>query len=131
MRFLLDTHIVLWAIAGDRQLPKVARDLLANPDTLRFVSIASLWEIAIKKSTGKLMLDSSLDAFAERLVDDLGATILPIRVEHLLVVERLPWHHRDPFDRLMLAQAASEGLRMVSVDRLFAPYGVDITTAEG
>lgn len=96
MRLLLDTHIVLWALLGDSALPTFASRALVDSANLRFVSVASLWEVAIKRSTGKLAFPLDPVEFTRRVQQDLRAQVLPIEASHLQVLEHLPWHHRDP-----------------------------------
>ncbi|MCZ0960966.1 type II toxin-antitoxin system VapC family toxin [Paracoccus benzoatiresistens] len=119
MRLLLDTHIVLWAMADDPRLPAVLRHAIANAETL-FISAATVWEVAIKSSLGKL--DVPADLFDRALA--AGAQPLPINWTHARAVAGLPPHHADPFDRLLIAQALAERLILVSVDRRFAAYDV-------
>ena len=119
MDILLDTHTLLWHVADDPRLSLVQSALIANPQHRKFVSIVSLWEIAIKTSTGKLTAVSPLD----KLVPT-GISILPVPLSHLLRLQTLPYHHRDPFDRLLIAQALTENLALLSVDKHFAAYGV-------
>jgi PIN domain nuclease of toxin-antitoxin system len=121
-RFLVDTHAVLWWLAGDRRLPPRARDAIADPANDALVSAASAWEIAIKRSTGKLEApDLLLDE-----VRSVGLQWLPVTAEHAWAVRRLPHHHRDPFDRLLVAQATLEDAVIVSGDRRLAAYGVAV-----
>ena len=125
MRLLLDTHVLLWWLADDRKLAKPARDIIANPDNDVHVSSASVWEAAIKAALGRLEIE----------LDDLGDTIVqsgfrPLAVGflHAVTAGRLPPVHRDPFDRMLVAQASIEELRVVSHDRVFERYGL---SAEG
>jgi PIN domain nuclease of toxin-antitoxin system len=121
MSLLLDTHVALWAIAGDATLSADFLDRLRrDPDI--FLSPVSLWEITIKQTAGKLAGPPDL---AER-VRDLGFRELPVTYGHAIAAGRLPPHHRDPFDRMLVAQAASEGLTLVSRDASIALYDVDI-----
>lgn len=126
MRLLLDTHIILWALAEDDRLPPGVKRAIEDPSNHRAVSIASYWELTIKRSLGKLDTTVGLGEIAARVRDDLRARVLPVRVEHLLTLERLPWHHRDPFDRLILAQAETEGFTVATVDACFDTYGLPI-----
>jgi PIN domain nuclease of toxin-antitoxin system len=118
MRLLLDTHVYLWAVTDDVKLSKVARDMICNADDV-FVSSASIWELAIKAGLGKLNAD------VDRLVTEIGAsgfTELPVRAVHAALVRNLPDIHRDPFDRLLIAQAMSEPLCLLTADRQLASY---------
>lgn len=121
MSLLLDTHVVLWAIAGDATLDADFLDRLRHDPDI-FLSPVSLWEITIKQTAGKLAGPSDL---AER-VRDVGFRELPVTHSHAIVAGRLPPHHRDPFDRMLVAQAASEGMTLVSRDASIALYDVDI-----
>src|ERR1035438_6959601 len=101
MRLLLDTHILLWWLANNPSLSVRARELIADPDNAVFVSAVSLWEIRLKQSLGKLQLPAD---FEERLAGESFES-LPLLAAHAREVATLPWHHRDPFDRLLIAQA--------------------------
>jgi PIN domain nuclease of toxin-antitoxin system len=121
-RFLVDTHAVLWWLAGDRRLPAAVRATIADPANEALVSAASAWEIAIKRSVGKLEApDLLLDE-----VPSVGLQWLPVTAEHAWAVRQLPLHHRDPFDRLLVAQATLEDAVIVSGDRRLAAYGVAV-----
>ena len=121
MRLLLDTHVLLWAVEGYAGTPAAVREAVTDPANELFVSIASLWEVAIKISLRKLTVPGdrveTLFLFAERT----GMTVLPVAAEHLREVERLPWLHRDPFDRMIVAQSRTEGLRLVRSTGPFTP----------
>lgn len=126
-RVLLDTHAFLWWLADDARLGPKARAVIADPENTVFVSAVSGWEIAIKAALGKLELDmpDSLDA----LVEDEGFVHLPITFFHGEQAGWLPPHHRDPFDRMLVAQAQAEGLRIVSGDPDIRSYGVRVLDA--
>ena len=126
MKLLLDTHVFLWFIAGDARLSFSARSEIEAQDNLKLVSIASLWEMAIKISLGKLTLDQRFDDFVPRLIETNGFDLLAVRTDHVARLTSLPFHHRDPFDRLLLAQARAEGMTLVSDDGQFGPYGVPL-----
>jgi PIN domain nuclease of toxin-antitoxin system len=124
MGLLLDTHAFLWWLAGDRRLSTDARHRIADPDTAVYVSAASAWEITTKFRLGKL-------AGARSIVDDLGGVIagqaftsLPVSVLHAQRAGALAGPHRDPFDRMLIAQSHAEGLTLVSNERVFDSYGV-------
>lgn len=125
MRLLLDTHALLWFQAGDRRLSRAARAAIEADNAELLLSAASIWEMAIKASLGRLQLPSSVAAF---LAEKIGAgyRLLPISGAHAARVEELPWHHRDPFDRLLAAQAVTEACSLVTRDRVFRKYGVDV-----
>jgi PIN domain nuclease of toxin-antitoxin system len=121
MNLLLDTHVALWAIADSPKLPQRARDLIQAPKTTVWVSAASIWEIAIKCGMGRGdMPVSGQDAV--RYFQESGYRFLPIDVEHALAVESLPAHHQDPFDRILVAQALVEPMRLMTHDPLVARY---------
>lgn len=124
MKLLLDTHSFLWFIDGSPKLSTTARALIEDPANERFLSIASTWEIAIKQSIGKIAFAQSLATFlTEQLViNDVG--VLGITLAHVYHTAGLPFHHRDPFDRMILAQSLVEGIPIVSVDSVFDAYGV-------
>jgi PIN domain nuclease of toxin-antitoxin system len=126
LRVLLDTHSWLWMRAEPERLSEASRQLLRNPESELFFSAASAWEIAIKFAAGKLRLPQPPVAFVvQRLAEDrLGA--LPILHAHALHAGELPPHHRDPFDRLLVAQARIEGLTLLTADRELAKYDVPI-----
>ena len=123
MRLLLDTHSFLWFIEDNPRLSAKAKNLLES-ETELLISAASLWEIAIKISMGKLSLTQPFELFIPNQLATNAIEVLPIAVEHLALLSALPFHHRDPFDRLMIAQAIVEQLPIVSLDREFDPYGV-------
>ncbi|QRZ14415.1 type II toxin-antitoxin system VapC family toxin (plasmid) [Paracoccus methylovorus] len=124
MRLLLDTHIVLWAMLDDARLPAGLRETIAQSETL-CISAATVWEVAIKSGLGKLAVPADLFIRAA----SAGAQSLPITWEHAQAGQDLPLHHADPFDRLLIAQAKCEGLTLVSVDRRFREYEVDLIDA--
>jgi PIN domain nuclease of toxin-antitoxin system len=118
---LVDTHVLLWWLAGDPSLSAGAEAEIADPENEPLVSVASLWEIAIKRSLGKLTAPDDLPA---RIVEQ-GFAWMQVAPEHAWAVRTLPLHHRDPFDRLLVAQATVEGLRVVTADPRFHAYGVE------
>lgn len=124
MDTLLDTHTLLWHYLDDPKLSAQARAVVTDPANRMFVSPASHWEVAIKVSTGKYTLTVPFAQFVQEAIFDNGFDILPIEPRHTELVSRLPRHHNDPFDRLLIAQALADGLAVVSVDPAFDPYGV-------
>lgn len=120
-KYLLDTHVIIWAVDQTDKLSEQYRQLLEHEDQC-VVSIASLWEIAIKKSLGKLEVRDDLAVFLQRT----GVSILQVELPHIETIRTLPHHHRDPFDRMLIAQAMTENLSLLTVDRHFALYGVTI-----
>lgn len=125
MRLLLDTHVFLWAAAEPRLLSAPAAAAIRKRANDLFLSAASIWEMAIKRSLGKLETDIPLAALIEQGRDRLHLRILPIAAEHGVGVEVLPFHHKDPFDRLLIAQALAEEMKIVSADAHFDSYAVD------
>jgi PIN domain nuclease of toxin-antitoxin system len=107
MRLLLDTHALLWFYGGDESLPVDLRQTISNSDTICYVSVASLWGITIKIGLGKLEIGTSLTEFFDFLERN-QFWVLPVELGHLLQLQQLPTHHRDPFDRLIIAQALAE-----------------------
>jgi PIN domain nuclease of toxin-antitoxin system len=118
---LLDTHVALWAITDSPKLSQLARDLISSPKTTVWISVASIWEIAIKHSLGRGdMPISSQDAM--HYFKKSGYRFLPVDAEHAIAVEGLPAHHQDPFDRILVAQALVEPMRLMTHDALVALY---------
>jgi PIN domain nuclease of toxin-antitoxin system len=124
MRILIDTHIFLWFINNDPQLSPTTKKLLES-DVDLLLSVASLWEIAIKVSTGKMTLPKPFEIFIPEQLQQNEIAILPIEIDHVTYITTLAFHHRDPFDRLLIAQSIVEGIPIVSVDTAFDPYNVD------
>ena len=124
MILLLDTHTLLWFLRNDLLLSSVAKALIEDPSHRKFVSVASCWEIAIKAGLGKMQLTEPSRTLLERELPANNLDLLPISLEHATTVEGLALHHKDPFDRLLIAQAMVEGIPIVSVDPAFDPYPV-------
>ena len=124
MRLLLDTHAFLWWVEGAPQLSKKARSAIASPDNECLLSLVSCWEMAIKLSLGKLALAKDIGRFVPEQLAANAFQPLGIDPRHVFRVAALPFHHRDPFDRLLVAQALEEDLPIVSRDRVFRTYGV-------
>ena len=125
MRFLLDTHSLLWFLAGDPNLTERARRVIENPEYDILASIASLWEVAIKHSLGKLQLAEPFEELFPRHLSLNSIVLLTIRQDHVARVSSLPFHHRDPFDRLLVAQALVEEIPILSGDDALDAYGVE------
>lgn len=121
MPILLDTHAFLWWTQDDARLTATARDAIANSECR--LSLASCWELAIKVSLNRIQFDRPLQQFLAEQLSASGISLLPIEFRHVMRVAQLPFHHRDPFDRLLAAQALEEGLPLVSADAAFDPYG--------
>ena len=125
MKLLLDTHAFLWFVTGDPRLSRRARRALEADGAELYLSAASVWEMAIKASLGRLVLPGSVEEYvAEKLAD--GFSMLSIDWPHAAAVEKLPFLHRDPFDRLLAAQALTERVSLVSADPVFREYGVKV-----
>ncbi|EAQ75246.1 MULTISPECIES: type II toxin-antitoxin system VapC family toxin [unclassified Synechococcus] len=128
MRILLDTHAFLWAIADDPRLGPISRELIDSRAEAVLLSLVSLWEIAIKHSLGRGdMPITAVQALA--WTEESGFDWLPLAPGHILCLEDLPPHHRDPFDRLLIAQAISEDLTLLSADAVFSSYGAPLQAA--
>jgi len=119
LKILLDTHLLLWWLAGSPSLPVEARELISDPENAVFVSAVSLWEIWLKQSLGKLTLPPD---FKEKLAAEAFES-LPLTAAHAQQVALLPWHHRDPFDRVLVTQARVAGLVLLTADDAVAAYG--------
>jgi PIN domain nuclease of toxin-antitoxin system len=124
MNLLLDTQALLWYLRDDPNLSPVARVAIEDPGNLKFVSLVSGWEIAIKNALGKLGLPLPFKELFPGHIEDQGFQLLLIQPRHLHQLLDLPRHHGDPFDRLLIAQALSEDFSVVSIDAAFDPYGV-------
>jgi PIN domain nuclease of toxin-antitoxin system len=126
MKILIDTHAFLWFVNGSSPLSTDAKSLLESEVDL-LLSVASLWEIAIKTSLGKLTLPGVYGQFVPQQTLQNEIEVLPINLEHLTVIATSPFHHRDPFDRLLIAQAMVERVSIVSIDAVFDSYSIDRT----
>ena len=126
MRFIIDTHIFLWALTDDDKLSKKARLLVEDVNHQLVISIASLWEMAVKVSIGKLEQKRTFTELIEISVRGKGIELLPIMPAHLDAVATLPLHHRDPFDRLIIAQGVAETLPILTNDKVFAAYPIKL-----
>jgi PIN domain nuclease of toxin-antitoxin system len=125
MTLLIDTHAIVWWLAADERLSRRAWRILESSANRRLVSIASLWEIAIKMSTGRLPTKGlTLQMIADHLSEQ-EFVVLPVRLEDLLRLESLPWIHRDPFDRVLVAQALAAGVPLLTADSVIAGYPVE------
>ena len=124
MNILLDTHIFLWFVFGDSGLSVYARSLIEDEVNTKFLSVASVWEMAIKHCINKLPLTLPFGEFILYQLEESGIQLLPIEFVDLVQVSSLPLHHRDPFDRLIIAQSLTENMAVVSADAAFDAYGV-------
>lgn len=125
MNHLLDTHTLIWFINGDKEISEKAKRAIENPEGSNFVSIASLWEIAIKVSLGKLELTVPYKSLAQQL-DSNGFQVLPITFEDTILISKLPFLHRDPFDRILIAQVKNNKLKVITKDPHFNSYEIDV-----
>lgn len=125
MNLLLDTHALLWFTAGDARMGAEARRVIEDSETISYISMASWWEIAIKCSLGKLTLYEPLALFMSRRADE-GFRFLAIDARHIVPLIDMPFHHRDPFDRLIICQAMSENMPICTYDPGFSRYGVRV-----
>lgn len=125
MKLLLDTHVLLWWLDDPLRILEAARDRIADPGNDVLVSAVSCWEIAIKRGLGKLTAPNDLDD----VITTCGFVELAISISHSLKTENLPLHHRDPFDRMLIAQAVCESATLVSHDRMFELYGIPLIHA--
>lgn len=129
MRVLLDTHVWLWLQTSPERLSERSLDLLADPANELLLSAASAWEIAVKVGLGKLSLPAAPADYVPRRLATSGTTALPVELRHALHVATLPRHHRDPFDRLLVAQAQVEGMPLMTADPQLSAYDVEILSA--
>lgn len=124
MELLLDTHVVLWLEGDSKRIPAAVKSLITKEPNIA-VSIASFWEIAIKIKLGKLNVKKDLNRFAFDFVNDYKCRLLSISLDDIFATEHLPLHHRDPFDRLLIAQATVNRMQLVSADTVFDNYAVN------
>ena len=124
MKLLLDTHTLLWFLGGSDRLSARARDLIENPANIRLFSVAGAWEIAIEVSLGKLSLTAPFGELVPRQLHANAIGLLPIEPAHMAAIIELPFHHRDPTDRMIIAQASAEDAALVSADAALDAYAV-------
>jgi PIN domain nuclease of toxin-antitoxin system len=129
MKLLLDTHVLLWAATIPDELGKEAREMIEDGTQDVLVSVVTAWEIAIKQSLGKLELPSAAEQWLPGVLRRSGFDLAEVGLAAALKVRALPWHHRDPFDRLLVAQALEDGYTLVTRDEVLAAYGVHILKA--
>jgi PIN domain nuclease of toxin-antitoxin system len=123
MRLLLDTHTFIWHREGNDRLSALAGRMISDSDNEVFISIVTLWEMSIKRSSGKLATAKSPLEYLE-IYQQGGAELLTVLPNHVMAVESLPFHHRDPFDRMLIVQAQQENLTLITVDEVFSHYDV-------
>ena len=121
-KYLLDTHIFIWWMEKNKRLQKNIYDIINNPRNSIFLSVASIWEIVLKRAKGKLKTTTNI----ERGLKKFGFVILPIEISHVLETEKLPNYHSDPFDRLIIAQSRIEKLMVISHDQKIWKYNIDL-----
>lgn len=126
MKLLLDTHVFIWWDSDPAKLSKKALALCSGPGNTLFLSVASAWEMQIKMQLGKMKLAFSLQDIIREQQKANGLQIMPVELEHVLALHSLPAHHNDPFDRLLIAQARAESAVLVSKDKIFSTYQIDL-----
>jgi len=124
VKYLLDTHTLLWIITDDQRLSKKAKKLFLDSNNSVYISIVSLWELVIKISLGKLRVEGEFEDFIKSHIIGNDITILNITVSHLGLLEKLPFKHRDPFDRLIICQSMDENIPIITSDKAFKKYKV-------
>ena len=124
MRVLLDSHALIWFLKGDSRISEAAIKIIHNHEKEIYVSVASIWEVGIKLSIGKLKFNGGIERFIEA-VEDNGFILLEISPEHIKTISELPFIHRDPFDRMLVAQVKVEDMAIVTIDSNIVKYGVN------
>ncbi|UCE20004.1 MAG: type II toxin-antitoxin system VapC family toxin [Gemmatimonadota bacterium] len=124
MKYLIDTHTLLWILTDDSRLSKKAKRYYLDPQNEILFSMAGIWELAIKSSLGRLSLEKSLEEFVMKHIKGNDIGILHIELPHVLRVEQLPFHHRDPFDRLLISQSIENDLPIISSDKTLDRYRI-------
>ncbi|MBL1209017.1 type II toxin-antitoxin system VapC family toxin [Geminocystis sp. GBBB08] len=126
MNLLIDTHIFLWFVNDNSQLSDHLKDLIEDKNNQIYLSLASLWEMSIKYNLGKLKFDTSYEEFIDVEISQSCLNLLNIEVKHFNINATLPLYHRDPFDRLIIAQSISENMPIISMDYFFSPYPITL-----
>ena len=124
MNYLLDTHTFLWFINDDTSLSSTAKALIEDPENTIYLSVASIWEMAIKVSLDKLEMPSPFTDFIDEQLGENTIILLNIKTAHTGIIATLPFHHRDPFDRLIIAQSKVEDIPVIGKDAIFDDYGI-------
>ena len=124
MNVLIDTHVFIWWTTEPRRLSAMVSGLLTDPSTTVLLSFASIWEMQIKLTLGKLRFETALSELVDDEINRNRFELLPIKLSHIYAVDSLPLHHRDPFDRLLIAQSKIEDIQILSIDEVFDDYGV-------
>jgi PIN domain nuclease of toxin-antitoxin system len=125
MNLLIDTHVFLWWDSQPEKIPNRALSALEDPDNTIWLSLVSIWEVQIKTQLGKLTIHQPLDSLVQQQQQN-GIQLLPIKLNHILAIQPLPYYHKDPFDRLLIAQSIAENLTCVSADSVFKQYNIPI-----
>lgn len=123
MNYLLDTHALIWFLNGEEHLSEKSKKVIENPENSLFISIATIWELAIKISLGKFKFDQGFKQFLE-LIEENGFEVIPISLEHALRLSTLEFLHRDPFDRLIVVQAMTDNLTVITRDEYMEKYSI-------
>jgi PIN domain nuclease of toxin-antitoxin system len=126
LKLLLDTHVLLWWLDDDPRLSSRCRDAIADPQSAILVSVATVWEIAIKAGLGQLDMPPDLGRYLHSQIHRNSFDVLPVGFAHAVAVRDLPWHHKDPFDRLLIAQSRTEQIPIASADAVLASYEVEL-----
>jgi PIN domain nuclease of toxin-antitoxin system len=126
VRLLLDTHTFIWWDSNPAMLSPYALSLCQDTSNMLTLSVVSIWEMVIKQNLGKLTFAMRIQNIVENQIQQNGLEVLPMTLQHSLALEQLPPHHKDPFDRLLIAQAMSEGIALLSRDGVFSQYPVDV-----
>jgi PIN domain nuclease of toxin-antitoxin system len=126
MKLLIDTNVFIWLNDAPHRVSESVMDVIANLDNDLFLSLTSIWEMQIKIQLGKLELSDALPDILSTQQIDNNLQVLTINLDHIWALENLPYHHRDPFDRLLISQAQVEGMIMISADGLFSLYNIDL-----
>ncbi|MFK7972934.1 MAG: type II toxin-antitoxin system VapC family toxin [Bacteroidia bacterium] len=125
MAYLIDTHTLIWYAEGSSKLSLKAKNILDSKNINKFISIASVWEMGIKSQLGKLRFSPSFETFIRNEISLVGYQVLPANLSHIILIEQLELHHKDPFDRLIIAQSITESLPVVTIDEKFKHYNVE------
>ncbi len=124
MKYLIDTHTLLWIVTKNKKLSKKVKDIYLNSENQIFISLASLWEMAIKINLKKLSINEPLKDFVKNQIKSNDINILDIKTKHILLLENLPYYHKDPFDRLIISQSINEQIPLLSFDKVFDKYSI-------
>ncbi len=124
MKYLIDTNTLLWSVSNNPKLSKKAKEIYLNPKNEIYLSLTSVWELSIKIALKKLNINLPLKKFVDVHIVGNNIQILKINLNHIYIVEKLPFHHRDPFDRLIIAQAIEENMPIIGIDEIFDNYEI-------